>query len=116
MRLVLLVLLFSLSGVAIAEQGEQVSTAAYLKRIGDENNIEMVGLSLVSGETFVPSSRKKDVEKILAKALSRYNYIVNYGDHRITRVVVLGKKGTSVGPLPDDEPPPPTPSVEEINQ
>ena len=108
MKAFIVLICLSLFSVVAMAQSQGISISTYLRQLAVENNIEVVGMSAVGGDTFAPFSRQRDVDKSIARALSRYNYIVNYGDHqRIVRVVILGKKGSSVGALPEDMPEPP---------
>lgn len=105
------VILASIFCLASAADDEVVSIAGFVRALSQEHGFQVEGLSVVGNDSFVPSSRKRpDVEKSLARALSRYNYVVNYGEKRIVRVVVLSRKGRDTGPMPEDvaaEPPQP---------
>jgi hypothetical protein len=108
-------LLLGMVTSAFAADG-QVSLANYLKDLAARNAIEVEGLTLIGNDTFKPPVNAVTVDKALARALNRYNYIVNYGDERIVRLQILGRKGNSVGSLPEEiqqiipEEPPPPPS------
>lgn len=96
-------ILVGLSCAAFAGEDEVVSIASFVRGLSQEHGFDIEGLSVVGNDSFAPSSRKKpDVEKALARALSRYNYVVNYGEKRIVRVVVLSRKGKDTGPMPED--------------
>lgn len=82
---------------------EQVPIARYVNDLASANNITVVGINVVGNDTFSPPLKPRSVDKSLARALARFNYIVNYGPNdSIVRVTVLGRKGTSVGALPED--------------
>lgn len=104
-RYLFAVLFLALASAADAADQESVSIGRYIGDLARQNQIAVEGLSVVGGDTFTPFSKPVTVDKALARALGRYNYIVNYEDRRIVRVVILGRKGNSVGDLPDDEVP-----------
>ncbi len=99
-RSLILVLLFcSLPLVA----AEQVAIARYVSDLASANGITVVGINVVGNDTFSPPLKPRSVDKSLARALARFNYIVNYGTNdSIVRVTVLGRKGNSVGAMPED--------------
>lgn len=82
-----------------------VPVGKFLKQFAHDNDIELVGFSAIGSDTFTPFNKQVSVDRTLARALSHYSYIVNYGENRIVRVVILGRKGASVGDMPDDTPP-----------
>jgi hypothetical protein len=106
------VLFLALASAADAADQESVAIGRYISDLARQNQIAVEGLSVVGGDTFTPFRKPVSVDKALARALGRYNYIVNYENQRIVRVVILGRKGNSVGDLPAEEPPAmPTPST-----
>ena len=95
--------------VAFGVQAADDSTIAvrtYIQQFARDNDIEVIGLANIRNDSFTPPRKQLAADKKIARALARYNYIVNYGDGRIVRVVILGQKGNSVGAMPDDSPAP----------
>lgn len=103
--LVLLVLVFFSSwDTRPAWAEEQVSIAGYLAQLAAENQFEVIGASIVGAESFMPPRKPKSLEKTLGRALARFNHRIDYRDQQVLRVIILSRKGTSVGALPDEQP------------
>lgn len=94
---------------AIAADGDPVSISQYLKGLSRDNKFQVVGLEMVGADTFMPYHKQVSVDRAVGRALAGYNYIVNYDGDHITKVLILGKKGASVGTMPSDLPAPPPP-------
>lgn len=94
---------------AQAADDTPVAVKKYIEQFARDNDIEVIGIANIGGDSFTPPKKQLAVDRKLARALARYNYIVSYGDGRIVRVVILGQKGDSVGAMPDESLPPPMP-------
>lgn len=90
--------------VAVAAQPDEVALATYLRAFARDNHIEIEGLERIGADTFRPPATPKSVDKTLRRALARYNTIEYYGENGIVRVTILGRKGSSIGALPDEVP------------
>ena len=112
MRVICVVACWLVATGVTAADADSVSVAGFVTALAKQNNFEVVGLNATGQDTFSPFKKQVSLDRSLGKALARYNYIVNYGNGRIIRVVILGPKGASVGALPDDVPFLPEPSGE----
>ncbi|HKI73667.1 MAG TPA: hypothetical protein VJ998_03445 [Pseudomonadales bacterium] len=100
-----------------AAADDDVSIAQYIAKMSKQDHFEVVGMEMIGRDTFTLPKKQLSPDRRLGRALAGYNYIVNYSGDRIIRVTILGRKGDSVGDLPDDASPPmemPAPRAETI--
>lgn len=97
-RLVLIVIL----AVATPARAESVSLSAFLQELGEREGFVITGASHLRGDEFVAPARIKDTERLVERALARYNHLVSYRGGRVSRIDIFGRKGSDVGALPED--------------
>ncbi|MEX0942513.1 MAG: hypothetical protein WD002_08205 [Pseudomonadales bacterium] len=102
--LVMVSFLAALTPAVFAAEAQEVVIASYLKNFAKENNIEIEGVERLGRDTFRPPANQKSVDKTLRRALARYNTIEYRGERGIVRVMILGRKGSTIGAMPDDVP------------
>jgi hypothetical protein len=84
---------FAESDIAIAE---------YLDQLSSERSFELNGLGLVGSDVFEAPDSNISTEKAVERALHRYNHVVQITNNQVRLVVILGRKGSDVGALPQD--------------
>lgn len=102
-------LAFLLLSPGIHADGESVPLRSYLEQLGGEQGFTISGLTLVSAGDALAPSRSGTLDARLSRALKHYNFVVSYRDNEVAGVAVLGRKGASTGPAPEDTPLPDTP-------
>lgn len=98
-----LMILLTLAALAEgADAREEMMLNRYIESLAAEHQIEVEGISIVATDRILPEARFVSIDKSLARALHRYNYIVSYGENGPVRLTILGRRGTSVGALPEE--------------
>ncbi|MFT5012274.1 MAG: hypothetical protein ACI9HA_000927 [Dinoroseobacter sp.] len=93
----------SLALFAISADAESdVAIAEYLDQLSSVRGFELNGLGLVGSDVFEALGSNVSTEKAVERALNRYNHVVQFSNNQVRRVVILGRKGTDVGALPED--------------
>lgn len=85
-----------------ADAESEIAIAEYLGELASERGFELKGLSLVGSDAFNAPNSDISTEKAVERALNRYNHVVQISYNQIRLVVILGRKGTDVGSLPED--------------
>ncbi len=98
-----LLLATSLALFAISADAESdIAIAQYLGQLSSERGFELNGLGLVGSDVFEAPDSNISTEKAVERALNRYNHVVQISNNQVRLVVILGRKGTDVGALPED--------------
>jgi hypothetical protein len=101
----------SLALFAISADAESdIAIAEYLEQLSSERSFELNGLGLVGSDVFEVPDSNISTEKAVERALNRYNHVVQITNNQVRLVVILGRKGTDVGALPED---PVEPTIEQ---
>jgi len=85
-----------------ADAESEMAIEKYLGELSSERGFELIGLGLVGSDVFNAPNSDISTEKAVERALNRYNHAVQISNNQVRRVVILGRKGTDVGALPED--------------
>ena len=78
------------------------SIAEYLGQLSSERGFTLNGLGLLGADIFRAPDSNISTEKAVERALNRYNHVVQISNNQVRRVVILGRKGSDVGAIPED--------------
>ena len=78
------------------------SIAEYLGQLSSERGFTLNGIGLVGSDIFKAPDSNISTEKAVERALNRYNHVVQISNNQVRRVVILGRKGSDVGAIPED--------------
>ena len=78
------------------------SIAEYLGQLSSERGFALNGIGLVGSDVFKAPDSNISTEKAVERALNRYNHVVQISNNQVRRVVILGRKGSDVGAIPED--------------
>jgi hypothetical protein len=90
--------LFTTSAIAESD----IAIAEYLGQLSSERGFALNGLGLVGSDIFKVPDSNISTEKAVERALNRYNHVVQISNKQVRLVVILGRKGSDVGAMPED--------------